>query len=102
MQRRDLVGSAAAQYCLVFALLSVAAGFGQAQTPTPTPQPTPRPVSRPMPPARYIPPHDYDQRNIKLSLRFDWDKEQAIGTETITLAPIVKDLRSVDFDAASM
>jgi aminopeptidase N len=101
MQKRDLSGRAA-KSSLTFVLLFLVAGFGQAQTPAPSSQPTPRPVSRPMPAARYIPPHDYDQRNIKLSLRFDWDKEQAIGTETITLAPIVKDLRSVDFDAASM
>src|SRR5205085_7582981 len=70
-----------------------------AQTPTPTPSPTPR-RARPIPPAQYIPPHDYDQRNIKLDLRFDFSKEQAIGTETITLAPTVKDLKRVELDAA--
>src|SRR6266404_4212920 len=58
--------------------------------------------ARPLPPAQYIPAHDYDQRNIKLDLRFDWEQEQAIGTATITLAPVVKDLRRVDFDAAFM
>ncbi len=72
-----------------------------AQTPTPTPSPTPR-RARPFPPAQYIPPHNYDQRNIKLDLRFDFAKEQAIGTETITLAPTVKDLKRVDLDAAFM
>jgi aminopeptidase N len=35
-------------------------------------------------------------------LRFDWEQEQAIGTATITLAPLVKDLRQIDFDAAYM
>jgi len=35
-------------------------------------------------------------------LRFDWEQEQAIGSATITFAPIVKDLRRVDFDAALM
>lgn len=101
MQTRYLTGKAARCFS-AFALLFVLAGLGRSQTPTPTPPPAVRPTGRPMPPARYIPPHDYDQRNIKLDLRFDWDKEQLIGTATITLAPVVKDLRSVDFDAASM
>src|SRR5689334_13922550 len=61
-----------------------------------------RRVGRPFPPPQYIPPHDYDQRNIKLDLRFDWDQEQAIGTETITLAPTVANLRRIDLDAAFM
>ncbi|PYS45219.1 MAG: hypothetical protein DMF71_00775 [Acidobacteria bacterium] len=55
-----------------------------------------------MPPPQYIPPHDYDQRNIKLELSFDWEQEQAIGVETITFAPVVKDLSRVDFDGAYM
>src|SRR5204862_4116716 len=33
---------------------------------------------------------------------FDWEQEQAIGTETITLAPLVADLRRVELDAANM
>src|SRR6266850_1200851 len=102
MQRRDLFRRAAAKCVLAFALLCVMAGFGQAQTPTPTPTPSARPASRPFPLPQYIPPHDYDQRNIKLDLRFDWEQEQAIGTATITLAPVVKDLRRVDFDGAYM
>jgi aminopeptidase N len=84
-------------------ILAATAALGQAQpAPSPTPQPQARPAQRPFPPPRYIPAHDYDQRNIKLDLRFDWEKEQAIGTATITLAPTVKDLRRVDFDAAFM
>jgi aminopeptidase N len=55
-----------------------------------------------LPPAQEIPPHDYDQRDIKLNLRFDWEKEQAIGTATITFAPLVKDFNRVDFDASYM
>jgi aminopeptidase N len=96
----------AAKNCfLAVAFLSVAttAAFGQAQpTPSPTPQPQARRAQRPFPPPQYIPAHDYDQRNIKLELRFDWEQEQAIGTATITLAPTVKDLRRVDLDAAFM
>ena len=83
----------------IASLLSIAVSAA-AQTPTPTPSPTP--FRRPFPPAQYIPAHDYDQRNIKLDLRFDFAKEQAIGTETITLAPTVKDLKRVDLDAAFM
>ena len=99
MQTRDLFGRAATKFFLAFAFLCVVAPAGFSQ---PTPTPTPQARRRPLPPAQNIPPHDYDQRNIKLDLHFDWDKEQAIGTATITLAPSVKDLRRVDFDAAYM
>jgi aminopeptidase N len=102
MQLRELFGKAATKYFLGFALLFTPIGLGQAQTPTPSPTSLPRAATRPFPPPQYIPPHNYDQRNIKLDLRFDWEQEQAIGTATITLAPIVKDLRRVDFDAAYM
>jgi aminopeptidase N len=61
---------------------------------------TPKP--RPLPPAQHIPSHDYDTRNISLNLHFDWEKEQAIGTATITFAPLVTNLRQVEFDAANM
>ena len=63
---------------------------------------TPQKPAAPFPPAQYIPSHDYDTRNITLTLRFDWDKEQAIGTETISFAPLIKDLRRVVLDAAYM
>lgn len=102
MQSCELFGKAAVKCFLALALLCVTAGFGYGQTPTPTPLPLPRPASRPFPPPQYIPPHDYDQLNIKLDLRFDWEKEQAIGTASITLTPVVKDLRRVDFDGAYM
>src|ERR1700694_994985 len=87
---------AASKLFLAVASLSLAAtaAFGQAQpAASPTPQPQARRAQRPFPPPQYIPPHDYDQRNIKLDLRFDWEREQAIGTATITLAAPVKDLR---------
>jgi aminopeptidase N len=89
----------------IASLLCVAVSvWGQTPSqPTATPAPVARRATeRPFPPARYIPPHNYDQRNIKLNLRFDWEQEQAIGSATITLAPTVKDLRRVDFDAALM
>jgi len=95
----------AAKYFLAIAFVSIVASAtsGQNQpTPTPTPQPTAQSARRSFPPPQYIPEHDYDQRNIKLDLRFDWEREQAIGTATITLAPTIKDLRRLDFDAAYM
>ena len=68
---------------------------GRAQTPQQRP-------ARPFPPPQYIPSHDYDTRHITLNLHFDWEHEQAIGTATISFAPLVKDLRAVEFDAANM
>lgn len=73
-----------------------------AQVPVAPPQPAARRAQRPFPATQYIPARNYDQRNIKLDLRFDWEREQAIGTATITFAPLVKDLRRVEFDAAYM
>ncbi|HJZ81030.1 MAG TPA: hypothetical protein VKD91_11815, partial [Pyrinomonadaceae bacterium] len=84
--------------------LLLVGNIATAQTPS-QPAATPAPVARrvtgpPFPPPQYIPPHNYDQRNIKLDLRFDWDKEQAIGSATITFAPAIRDVRRVEFDAA--
>ena len=101
MPSRHLFERVLAKCLLVIALLCGVAQVAQSQ-PTVTPQPTPRRSARPIPPAQYIPPHDYDQRNIKLDLSFDWEQERAMGTASITLAPVVKDLRRVDFDAAYM
>src|SRR2546430_12295781 len=86
---------------LLFAVLIIGARStpGQANQSTP---PVARRAQQPAPAPQYIPPHDYDQRNIKLDLKFDWEHEQAIGAATITLAPTVKDLRRLDFDAAYM
>lgn len=58
--------------------------------------------ARPLPPAQYIPHRDYDTRHIALNLRFDWEREQALGTATITFAPLTNNLRRVEFDAANM
>jgi hypothetical protein len=53
--------------------------------------------SRQLAAPRYIPSHDFDTQNIKLDLRFDWEREQALGTETITLAPLLTNLRLLEF-----
>ncbi len=55
-----------------------------------------------LPPARNLPAHDYDLRHVKLDLRFDWEREQATGTATLTFAPTVAELGRVEFDAANM
>ncbi len=102
MKSRNLFGRAAIKCLLVLAVSFIVAHFGYGPAQSQTPQPQARRAGRQIPPPQYIPPHDYDQLNIKLDLRFDWDQEEAIGTATITLAPLVKDLRRVDFDAAYM
>ena len=49
-----------------------------------------------------MPERTYDTRHIKLDLRFDWEREQAIGTATITFAPLNANTKTVEFDAANM
>ena len=103
MSQSKSTASALLKLFQVVAAIFLTASAIVAQTPTPTASPTPRRITaRPFPPAQYIPPHDYDQQNIKLDLRFDFQKEQAVGIETITLTPTVKDLQRVDLDAAFM
>src|SRR5712691_2745517 len=65
-----------------------------------TPQ-TPH-ASRPFPPTQYIPDHDFDTRHVALDLRFDWEREQLIGVETMVFKPLVADLRTIELDAANM
>ena len=95
------ISRAAAAIVLTVAAFLLVTSFAAAQTPTPSPAAR-RVTARPFPPAQYIPPHDFDQQNIRLDLRFDFARQQAIGTETITLAPTVNGLKRVDLDAAFM
>ena len=76
-------------------VFSARPGAGAPQTPQQRP-------ARPFPPAQYIPSHDYDTRHISLNLQFDWEHEQALGTETISLSPLVNDVRRIVLDAAFM
>jgi aminopeptidase N len=55
-----------------------------------------------LPPRQYIATRNYDTRHIKLDLHFDWEREQAIGTATITFAPLTTNFQSLEFDAANM
>jgi len=58
--------------------------------------------TKPFPQTQYIPDHDFDSRHLALDIRFDWDKEQLIGRETLVFAPLVPNLRSISLDAANI
>ena len=88
-------------FALVLAILATTAPFSFARPVALRSQNQQRPA-RPFPPTQYIPSRDYDTKHIALNLQFDWDKEQAVGTATITLAPLANDLKRVEFDAANM
>src|SRR5882724_4650319 len=60
------------------------------------------PQSRPFPPTQYIPDHDFDTRHVALDLRFDWEREQLIGIETMVFKPLLANLKSIELDAADM
>jgi aminopeptidase N len=62
----------------------------------------PAPQASAIPPARYIPSHDFHTQNITLNLHFDFDHSQAIGTETLTFTPLINDLAHVELDAGGM
>src|SRR6266404_8120137 len=85
--------------CLAL-ILSVS--LGAAAKPVRSPAQQIQRTPRPFPSAKYIPDHDYDTRHIALDLRFDWDKEQAIATETFVFSPLVNNLRTLQLDAAYM
>ena len=54
-----------------------------------------------LPPVNWVRSRSVDIKHIAIDLRFDWEKEQAYGTATITLAPF-SDLDSFPLDAAQM
>ena len=78
-------------------LLAFALGGSQLTTAQQPQQPQQR-----IPPRQYIRERTYDTRHIKLDLRFDWEREQALGTATITFAPLNVNTKTVEFDAANM
>src|SRR5882672_1261742 len=86
---------------LLLLILTVAAPTSLA-LPAKSRSQTPQRPARLLPPTQYIPSHDFDTRHIVLNLHFDWEQQQAIGTETITISPLVKDLVKVELDAADM
>ncbi len=56
---------------------------------------------RKLPPANYVRSRDVDIKHLAIDVRFDWDKEQVIGTTTVDFAPF-KNLNKVSLDAAAM
>ena len=80
-----------------FALALSASSFTFAQNNTGTAAQQQR-----IPPRQYIPTRNFDTQHIKLDLHFDWEREQAIGTETFSFMPLTNDLRSIELDAANM
>ena len=58
--------------------------------------------SRPFPPAQYIHDHDFDIHHVALDVRFDWEREQLIGVETMSFKPLLANLKSIELDAADM
>ncbi len=84
-------------FCLLLVLAFCATQFALAQSGAQT-----QPAQPKLPPRQYIPNRNYDTQHIKLDLRFDWEREQALGTATITFTPLTTNLQSVEFDAANM
>ncbi len=54
-----------------------------------------------LPPVNYVRSRSVDIKHLAIDLRFDWDKEQVIGTTTVTLSPF-KNLNKFSLDAAAM
>src|SRR5258708_33929872 len=55
----------------------------------------------PLPPVNWVRSRKIDVKHLDISLQFDWDKEQAIGSEVITFAPF-DDTDKFTLDAAMM
>jgi aminopeptidase N len=56
---------------------------------------------KPLPPVNWIRSRKFDIRHLDIDLRFDWDKEQAIGSTVVTFAPF-GDTNHLQLDAAEM
>ena len=84
----------------LLALLLACSSLGVAQTGDASQQAETQ--KKKLPPVHYVRSRDYDVKHIALNLKFDWEKEQTYGTATITLSPLVNDLRRVDLDAGLM
>ena len=92
---------------LIFAILMSVGpanlGFVRAAFAAPLPMFAARPYdeTEKLPPVNWIRSRTIDTKNIALDLRFDWDKKQAIGVDTITVAPF-NDTDRFTLDAAQM
>ncbi|HQZ83483.1 MAG TPA: hypothetical protein PLR83_09695, partial [Pyrinomonadaceae bacterium] len=54
-----------------------------------------------LPPVNWIRSRKYDIKHLSIDLRFDWEKEQAMGEEVVTFAPFI-DSDQLTLDAAYM
>src|SRR5438128_511297 len=54
-----------------------------------------------LPPVNWIRSRTIDTKHIAIDLKFDWDKKQALGIDTITVAPF-NDTDRFTLDAAQM
>ena len=55
-----------------------------------------------LPPVNWIRSRTIDVKHLDIDLRFDWDKEQAIGSTVVTFAPFADDTDHFSLDAAMM
>src|SRR5438045_2907478 len=85
-----------------FSLLALF-GFSSMVQARPVPMFSARPEdeTQKLPPVNWIRSRKIDIKHIALDLRFNWDKQQAMGTSTITLAPF-DDTDRFTLDAAQM
>ncbi len=94
------------QFLALFsAFLLAVSAFPSAINAQSTPPPPPPPMKiqerKLLPPVNYVRSRDVDIKHLAIDLRFDWDKEQVIGSTTVNLAPF-KELNKFYLDAASM
>jgi aminopeptidase N len=83
----------------ILVLLLALASFAQAQDTNPS---NAAAEKKKLPPIHYVRSRDYDMRHVALNLKFEWDKEQTYGTATLTLSPLVQNLKTVNLDAGLM
>jgi aminopeptidase N len=83
----------------ILALLLALASFAQAQD---TNASNAAAEKKKLPPIHYVRSRDYDMRHVALNLKFEWEKEQTYGTATLTLSPLVQNLKTVNLDAGLM
>lgn len=60
-----------------------------------------QPEVKKLPPVNWIRSRNIDVKHIAIDLKFDWEKESAIGVSTVTLAPFTS-TDKIKLDAASM
>ncbi len=61
-----------------------------------------QPQIQKLPPRNYVRSRDYDMKHVALDLKFDWDKSQAYGTATLTLAPFKTGLTQITLDEGKL